>query len=161
MRIGVVSDTHDNLTNVERILRVFESARVERVVHTGDITRARTLEMLGRLDVPVVGVYGNNDLERTALDAAAADRGLRFVDPPLSLTWSGRRILVVHDPSDHDTGALDRHDVLLHGHTHRCVIDRTHDRLTFNPGECAGMMEGYNAVGVLHLESLDVEIVYF
>jgi predicted phosphodiesterase len=43
MRIGVVSDTHNNLRNVTRIVELLNEAGVERVVHTGDITQAKTL----------------------------------------------------------------------------------------------------------------------
>lgn len=161
MRIGVVSDTHDNLSNVERIVSLFDAAGVRRVVHTGDITRAQTLEVLGRLSAPLVGVYGNNDLERRSLETAAAEHGLGFVDPPLRLEWAGRRIVVVHDPRDHGPTTFEEADVVLHGHTHRSVIERSRDRITFNPGECAGFLPGHNTVGVLDLPSLDVELLYF
>ena len=43
MKIGVVSDTHNNLKNVGRIVELFNEAEVERVIHTGDITQAKTL----------------------------------------------------------------------------------------------------------------------
>jgi predicted phosphodiesterase len=42
MRIGIVSDTHNHLRNVTRIVDLFANAEVERVVHTGDITQAKT-----------------------------------------------------------------------------------------------------------------------
>jgi len=161
MRIGVVSDTHDHIENVERIVELFESAGVERVVHTGDITGARTLAVLARLPVPLVGVYGNNDLERPSLEAAVERNGFDFVDPPLRVQWGGRRILVVHDPEEHDVETLRDRDVLLHGHTHRRVIERSHHRLTFNPGECAGFLRGHDAVGVVDLSSLEVELLRF
>jgi putative phosphoesterase len=64
MRIGVVSDTHNNLRNVRRIVELFNAARVERVIHTGDITQAKTLEIFAHLDAPLFGVYGNNDQDR-------------------------------------------------------------------------------------------------
>ena len=38
MRIGVVSDTHNNLKNTRRIVELFNEAEVDRVIHTGDIT---------------------------------------------------------------------------------------------------------------------------
>ena len=60
MRIGVVSDTHNHLANVARIVALFNAARVERVVHTGDITQAKTLRALAALDAPLVGVFGNS-----------------------------------------------------------------------------------------------------
>ncbi|GIR63688.1 MAG: hypothetical protein CM15mP68_3540 [Pseudomonadota bacterium] len=43
MRIGVVSDTHNNLKNVRRIVELFNTAAVDRVIHTGDITQAKTI----------------------------------------------------------------------------------------------------------------------
>jgi putative phosphoesterase len=161
MRIGIVSDTHNQLRNCERIVEIFNAARVERVVHTGDITQAKTLRVLAGLAAPLCGVYGNNDLERPSLEAACAALGLDFVDPPLRLEWAGRRISVVHDPLDIDAPLLTGSDVVLHGHDHRLVIERRNAALVVNPGECAGHMTGYNAVGVLDLASLQVEIENF
>ena len=95
MRIGVVSDTHNQLSNVARIVELLNRAGVERVVHTGDITQAKTLEVLARLDAPLCGVFGNNDAgERAALEAAAARYAMTLCDPPLELVWAERRIVV-------------------------------------------------------------------
>ncbi len=49
MRIGVVSDTHNHLKNVARIVELFNAARVERVIHTGDITQAKTIRTFAGL----------------------------------------------------------------------------------------------------------------
>jgi uncharacterized protein len=161
VRIGVVSDTHNNLKNVREIVRLFNDAGVARVVHTGDITQAKTLAVLSGLDAPLVGVYGNNDVEREALDIAAARFGFHFVDPPLELAWAGRRILVVHDPRELDRALAPHHDVVLYGHVHTRVVERDGRRLIFNPGECAGHMTGYNAVGVVDLATLETELLRF
>ena len=92
MRIGVISDTHNHLPNVARIVELLNAALVERVVHTGDITQAKTLRALAALDAPLFGVFGNNDVERELLGAACAEHGHVFVDPPLRVEWAGRRI---------------------------------------------------------------------
>jgi len=160
VRIGVVSDTHNQIRNVRRIVELFNLAGVERVIHTGDITKARTLEAFTGLEASLVGVFGNND-EREPLRAVARDAGIRLEEPPLSLTWHERRLLVVHDPHFLTDAMLAGHDVVLHGHTHRSVHERRHGALVFNPGECAGMLAGHNRVGVLALESLEVEWLRF
>ena len=160
MRIGVVSDTHNQLRNVRRIVELFNAARVDRVVHTGDITQARTLEVFAGLEASLVGVFGNND-ERDSLQAAAREAGIRLEEPPLSVQWHGKRLLIVHDPYFLTDENLTTHDVVLHGHTHRAVHERRNGALVFNPGECAGMLEGHNTVGVLALESLEVEWLRF
>ncbi len=160
MRIGVVSDTHNRLPSVERIVALFNRARVERVVHTGDITEPRTLAVFARLRMPLVGVYGNNDVQRPALEAAAAEHGFRLSESGLALRWAERRLLVVHDPRELEGRYADC-DLALHGHTHRRRHERRDGAWVFNPGECAGMLEGHNAVGVVDLASLAVELLHF
>ena len=151
MRVGVVSDTHNHLANVTRIVELFNEAGVDRVIHTGDITQAKTLDVLARLDAPLFGVYGNNDLEREPLEKAARDNAIHLVDPPLRLRWAHRELLVVHDPLDLESALHDGTEVALHGHNHRLVCERRAQTLVFNPGECAGHLRGHNAVGVLDL----------
>jgi putative phosphoesterase len=107
MKIGVVSDTHNNIRNVHRIVELFNEARVERVIHTGDITQAKTLDVFAHLTMPLYGVYGNNDEgERESLEAAVAAHGFEFREPPFVLEWHTRSIMVVHDPLEFN-GHLD------------------------------------------------------
>jgi putative phosphoesterase len=161
MRIGVVSDTHNHMPSVTRIVELFRAAAVERVIHTGDITQAKVLDAFAALAVPLHGVYGNNDLERESLEAAARAHGFVLVDPPLELCWAGRELLVVHDPRDLESARRPPHELLLHGHTHRRRIERDSAALIFNPGECAGHLVGYNAVGVVDLAALSAELLRF
>jgi len=160
MRIGVVSDTHNRLPNVRRIVDLLNAAGVERVIHTGDITQARTLHAFGGLDARLIGVFGNND-EREPLLEAARDLGFALNDGPLELLLAERRIVVVHDPRELARARRPEHDVALYGHDHRFAIDRSDGRLLFNPGECAGHMEGLNAVGVVDLATLEVALLRF
>ena len=162
MRIGIVSDTHNNLKNVRRIVEIFNGAGVDRVIHTGDITQAKTIEAFAELSMPLFGVFGNNDQgELHALEPIIRQFGFHFVQPPLALHWVGRRIVVVHDPLDLDRIDGEAYDLILHGHTHRQSIEFVDTRLTFNPGECAGMMAGANAVGLIDLIEMTPEIIQF
>ena len=162
MRIGVVGDTHDRLTNVERIVELFREARVERVVHTGDITRPEVLERFSQLEIPLIGVFGNNDVpHRPHLEAHATRFGMDLVEPPRVLEWADRQILVVHDPESAPASLHRGIDLVLHGHTHRHRHEHIGETLVFNPGECAGFMSGRNAVGVVDLVSLSAERLWF
>jgi putative phosphoesterase len=161
MKIGIVSDTHNNLKNVQRIVELFNAASVERVIHTGDITQAKTIDIFAELEMPLYGVYGNNDQERDSLVAAVDRHGFIFQDPPFTLDWAERSIMVVHDPLEFE-GHLDtRHEVALHGHTHMYRYEQRESQVMFNPGECAGHMAGFNAVGVMDLTDLSAELLKF
>jgi putative phosphoesterase len=161
MRIGVVSDTHNHLPNTRRIVELLNRAGVDRVVHTGDVTQAKTLRVLAGLEAPLFGVFGNNDLERPDLETACRELRLHFVDPPLHLVWAQRRIVVVHDPLDLGPSLLAGVDVALHGHDHRHRAEREAGALVFNPGECAGHLPGHNQVGVLDLLRLETAVLRF
>ncbi len=162
MRIGVVGDTHDRMTHVERIVALLRDASVDALVHTGDITRPDVLDRLAVLGVPMAGVYGNNDRHtRGALRDHAERVGMRLVDPPLRLEWAARRILVVHDPEALPESLPAPVDLVLHGHTHRHRHETRDGTLFFNPGECAGWMAGRNAVGVVDLPTLQAELLRF
>ena len=162
MRIGVVGDTHNQMTNVDRIVGLFREARVERVVHTGDITQPTVLERFSTLAVPLLGVFGNNDLaERERLRSQAEHFGMDIADPPRTFDWAGRRILVVHDPESTPDSLPSDLDLVLHGHTHRHRHEQRGETLIFNPGECAGLLPGRNAVGLVDLLSLETQLLRF
>lgn len=167
MRIGVVSDTHNHLPNVSRIVELFNTAGVERVIHTGDITQAKTLAAFAALDASLCGVYGNNDVEREALDAAAERFGIALHEPLLELAWADREIWVVHDPRDLEAALPEARRsgrapaLALHGHDHRFRLETRDGVVLFNPGECAGHLPGHNAIGVVDLATLECEKLLF
>ena len=79
MRIGVVSDTHNNLKSVNKIVDIFNESAVERVIHTGDITQSKTINAFSDLNMSLYGVFGNNDVELDDLNIAISKLGYQFV----------------------------------------------------------------------------------
>ena len=78
MLIGVVSDTHNNLKNIDRIISLFNTKRVCTVIHTGDITNANSLDKFSLLDSKLYGVYGNNDRNELGLTEIAKKNNFRI-----------------------------------------------------------------------------------
>ena len=163
MILGVVGDTHNRLSNVEKIIDIFNDKNVDKVIHTGDITQAKTLSRFSRLNCPLVGVYGNNDLEEEDLKDTAEQNGFNFQDPPFVLEISNIKIAVFHEP-DKIESFLKKDpsvDLIIHGHTHRYRNESIGNVRIINPGECAGIIKGKNSVGVLNLEDLSFERIFF
>ena len=52
-------------------------------------------------------------------------------------------------------------DLILHGHTHRYRYETIGGVVVFNPGECAGIMKGKNAIGIGNLNDLSFERIFF
>ena len=123
MRIGLIADTH-GLVRPE-VFGAFEG--VNQILHAGDVGGRAVLKELETI-APLRAVYGNVDMP-----------GDPNLEQTLHVTVDGRTIHVSHG---HELGSptpsklLTRYDadVVVYGHTHRALIERTGDRLVVNPG---------------------------
>ena len=163
MKIGVVSDTHNNLKNIEIIINLFNDIKVPIVIHTGDISNANTLEKFSKLDSELIGVYGNNDRNEPGLEEVAQKNNFQFQEPPRKLSLLNREIVIFHEPDNIDKFLSENLliNVVLYGHTHRYENNIRNGVLYFNPGESAGMQEGSNAIGILDLKNLEAKRIFF
>ena len=50
MLVGVVSDTHNNISNIKSIIDIFNKQKVDLVIHTGDISKPDTLKIFSDLN---------------------------------------------------------------------------------------------------------------
>lgn len=162
MKIGVVSDTHNKINHVEKIIDIFNKNKVDHVIHTGDITQSKTLSRFSRLNCPLTAVYGNNDLEEGGLEEVSLQYNFNLQKPPYILTLEKKEIAILHEPYGIEElikgSSL---DLILHGHTHRFRDEEISGVKVFNPGECAGMLKGKNAVGIIKLEKLSSTRIFF
>lgn len=163
MFIGVVSDTHNNLKNIERIISLFNDEGISLVIHTGDVTNANSLNKFSKLNGKLIGVYGNNDRNEIGLEKVANNHNFLFQEPPNLITLYERKIAIFHEPDliEEFLSSRKNIDVVIHGHTHRYRHEIKNNILYFNPGESAGMREGKNAIGLINLQSLEVKRIFF
>lgn len=162
MLIGVTGDTHNNLKNISRICEIFNSLHVDLVIHTGDITLPKSLRAFKALNSEIIGVYGNNDLEeKKDLIKVANEFNCSFYEEPYLFKANNIAINIIHHPELIDDKMLGNSDVIVHGHTHRFREEIIEGTLIFNPGECAGLIEGKNKVGLITTDNLETEIIEF
>src|SRR5262245_30251008 len=65
MKIGLISDTHDNIQNIRKAISLFTNKNVSFVIHAGDIVSPEAVKAF--LGVKIIAVLGNNDLEVNGL----------------------------------------------------------------------------------------------
>jgi uncharacterized protein len=121
--VGLISDTH-GLVRPE----IFSALKgVDLILHAGDVGGRSIIDELSVI-APILAVYGNTDTP----DAP----GLK---PRLQLDIQGLSIHVSHG---HELGSptaerlLARYtaDVIVFGHTHKPLVERSGSRLVVNPG---------------------------
>ncbi|HDJ26706.1 MAG TPA: metallophosphoesterase [Aciduliprofundum sp.] len=165
MRVAVVSDTHDNLVNVRKVVEVVKERDPELIVHLGDIISPFTLQELMKAGKRVIALYGNNDGERLKLREVAEKGGSEIHEPPLILELGKRRILAIHGwgPPTR-TRALVRslalsgdYDVVLYGHTHQWHLEKIGKTTVLNPGSAYGLLFSEPTMAILDLDLLSVE----
>ena len=163
MLVGVVSDTHNNQKNIDKIISIFNQEKVDFVIHTGDIASSKALERFSQLNCKLIGVYGNNDREEIGLSEVADRYNFKFQEPPYPIVIQERSIVIFHEPDQIDCYLKKNKDIdiILHGHTHRYRNESKNGVLIFNPGESAGMLKGRNALGFIDLKKLVIKRIFF
>ena len=162
MKIGLTGDTHNNLKNVAKICDIVNSHDLDFVIHTGDISLPKTLSLFGSLNVPLKGVFGNNDQdEKEDLLKVCREKNFLFKDY-LEIKISEENFLfAIHDPNDIEERFYKPGNIVVHGHTHRFRNDIYKDTHIFNPGECAGIMKGMNKIGIIDTNIPSMKVISF
>jgi len=135
MKLGIVSDTHDNLDHVDHAVELFESENVERVIHCGDIVAPFSATPFDNDAFEFYAVRGNNDGE-WALSQTVAEFGTYMGDCG-RLTVDGVSIAVYHGTNKLLREALvdsGEYDYVFHGHTHERALEARGDTVRLNPG---------------------------
>jgi hypothetical protein len=163
MKLGVISDTHDRLTTLERGVAALIERKPDIVVHCGDFISpftARYFKSLTDVGIPFLGIFGNNDGERFGLRRLYEHVGPIHEDP-YAFEFGGCRILVTHREVLVDSLAKSGdYDLVLYGHTHKIDV-RVEPCLIVNPGEGCGWLTGKSTLAVVDLSRRVSEIVEF
>ena len=159
MKVGIVSDSHDHLSNLIAACQLLKEAEVEAVIHCGDFCAPFVLEELHGLGVPVHGVFGNVDGDPFRMERLARTRftNVELHGELAELDLGGRSFAVTHYPTIADGLARSgKYDVVCYGHTHDAETHRQGSCLVVNPGEIMGR-KGTPGFATLDTEALEVE----
>ena len=159
MKIALLSDTHDNMLNVQRALDIITEEKVDAIIHAGDYVAPFALKMIveQKGDTPFIGVFGNNDGEKRGL--LRIGEGMLF-DPPHEFTLADKRFYLTHDGATLDMDTLsETFDIIIFGHSHEVEIERKKDALIINPGECCGVLSGNATFVILETDELSTRVI--
>jgi hypothetical protein len=161
MRIGVLSDTHNNIGNLLKALRLFKDEGITTLVHCGDMANVTTAKQMAGFDV----IYVNGNMDDSA---AAVNDALWMLNPNnetpgalFSGKLGGVKIGVTHG---HLPGKLEqlihsRHVFVFTGHTHRRRDEIVGKTRVINPGALGGARYGARTVCIVDLDSRDVRFM--
>lgn len=161
MLIAVLSDCHDRLDHLERVLAEVRVRRAERLFFLGDFCAPFSLKTMAEgFSGPVDAVFGNNDGDRFLLCSIAARHGhVSLHDPLAELEVGGRKILLTHYPEiGRRLAKSGEADAVFSGHDHQRYQHRFGEALWANPGEIMGRF-GVVSFGLYDTEAHAFECV--
>ena len=142
MLIGIVSDTHDDLSAVAAAVELFEREGVDAVVHCGDFVAPFSVTPFDA-DFAFHAVRGNNDGE-WAVESTVEGFG-EYHGEAAALSFDGVAVAVAHGTSEVLVDALvdcGDYDYVLHGHTHAHGVEARGGTVRVNPGGLPIPVEG-------------------
>jgi putative phosphoesterase len=174
MRVGIVSDTHDDLAAVEAAVALFDREGVDAVVHCGDFVAPFSVTPFDVGDGPDAGfdfyaARGNNDGE-WAVQSTVESFGT-YLGEAGTLSFGGGEadgtadgdaagpvdVAVTHGTSGVVVDALvdcGDYDYVFHGHTHAHAVEERGGTVRVNPGGLPIPVEG--ADDVFRVATLDL-----
>jgi putative phosphoesterase len=139
MKIGIISDTHDNIFNIKKVVNILHQEKVDMVLHAGDFVAPMTLSLYKGL--PFVGIFGNNDGDKFRLLSQAAKNGLQLAGDIWEQVIDDLSMIMYHGTEKQIVDALiscQKYDVVVYGHTHQHDIRTVGKTLAINPGTVHG-----------------------
>ncbi|QIB73171.1 metallophosphoesterase family protein [Halogeometricum borinquense] len=134
MRVGICSDTHDNLELARGAVETFESAGVETVIHCGDIVSPFTANVFDA-DFDFHAVRGNNDGEWNLSNVV--DSFGTYHGECATFDFDGTAVAAYHGTSETLVDGLVEsgdYDYVFRGHTHQRTYEKSGETVHINPG---------------------------
>ncbi len=139
MQIAVLSDSHDNIRNLEKALNLVGDAG--QLVFLGDFCAPFSLAQIAdAFPGPVDCVPGNNDGDMFLLMTVAFQAGnVTFHNPVGVLSTPTGEIAFTHYPEvGEGLAATGKYRAVFSGHTHRFMQKQVGQTLWLNPGDIMG-----------------------
>jgi len=167
MKIGIISDTHDDIENVQRAIDIFNADGVHYVIHAGDYVFPGIITEFSKLNARLVGVLGNNDGERVHLLKNFMEIGGELKGEFGEVEVSGLRFGIYHGTDIEIKERLvnsGRYDIIICGHSHKREPTRLNGKyknnvktLVLNPGtahkKVASVSGAFSEGGIIILDT--------
>jgi len=163
MFIGAVSDSHDNLTQIDKAVQLLNNKKVGLVLHAGDYTSPFTIAHFKKLNCNFIGVFGNNDGDHPLLIKRFQETNNCIIRGQFTqISVENYRIGLLHgDEIELLNTLIDScyFNAVIHGHSHNSGIEQKGKTLVINPGELCGYLTGKATLALLDTERNSAEIV--
>lgn len=158
--IAILSDTHDNLVNVNRALGIIRAENIHTIIHCGDLTSPETAYQFHGFRV--IHVIGNGDQLSGEIRHILTELDPEnFSGELFEGEIQGVRIAAIHGHIPGSVTSLvskGTYHFVFHGHSHKRRHEIIQDCRLINPGALGGLKRESRTFAILDLETAGLTI---
>lgn len=149
MKIAVLSDSHDNIPNLEKTLDWINQQGISLIIHCGDLAAPSILTkvILPKFNGQIHLVYGNVGDPELLRELVKDLKNVKVYDEVGEIEINNKRISFTHKPEKaNELAKSGKYDIVFYGHTHKPWLEKLkikNQKSKFvylvNPGTLAGM----------------------
>jgi len=142
MKVAIISDIHDNLTNLEKFLDWANNNDIEELIMCGDLCAPATLKeiLAPNFQGKIHMIYGNVADRDTEKEVAAKFPNVIHYGDLGEFSIDGKKVAIIHYPKEaKELAKSGKYDFVFYGHNHKPWIEEINNTFMANPGTLAGM----------------------
>lgn len=146
MEFAIISDVHDNLSNLNKVLNYCNNRKIKTLICCGDLASMETWEYLkSKFKGKIYFVFGNMD--KDYFKNVAQKNNLEEENPNVKIFYKigefkikNLRIAITHFPNiANDLAKTGKYNLVFFGHTHKPSLEKQNSTLLLNPGNTANL----------------------
>lgn len=158
MKLAIISDSHDRINTLNKVLDLLKEKQIKILIHCGDFCAPFMMNELAKFDGEVHCVFGNID-DRFLTPNRAKEQGINFHGDIAELEFDNKKIAATHNPQVAEALAYtNKYNLVCYGHTHIPEKKKIKNTLLVNPGDLMGWKFKPSLV-IYNTETDEVEVV--
>ena len=157
--IGIISDTHDNISAIKKAVEIFKKRNVDLVLHLGDIIAPVTVLYFKGLRIKFI--LGNCDGDVENIKRIINEIDGEFLGIFSELELENKKIALLHGQDTKKLNELiltGQYNYILHGHTHVKRNEKVGMARIINPGAFYPTVEE-KTIAILDVINDEVEFI--
>jgi len=137
MKVAIISDIHDNILNLDKVLKYVRDHNIERMICCGDFGSEETMAYLSKNFSGLIrAVLGNADEGHLDFEKVEGKyNNVKLSKHVNNFSIDNKQVLVVHEPRHYEKYlANDDLKYIFYGHTHKPWQEVKSGKMVLNPG---------------------------
>lgn len=139
--IAIISDTHDNVSNIKKFLDAIDLLNIKEIIHCGDVLSEETIKFLSEKFKGIIHlVCGNGDYHYWQASDINKYKNIKYYGEWGNIILNNKKCGFTHLPKKaEEISQKGDYDFIFYGHTHAPFEKQIRKIKMINPGNLANI----------------------